>query len=172
MRQILIVAAKEERDIPESRKGAYSHVNIYLRADSDSPFKSPGKKLTKTLYRVIALGREDGLWTIVKNYSADKRGGDPVVKMDRGPNRPTTIPPGTTAWKLQQTRWWNVDRNFGLRVTDIVEGPGAGLLACEFIGSIPDKFWYREGLASSLRLRKELREHVQKDTNRDCSKWN
>ncbi len=169
--EIILVASNPDKEEEGKRKGAYQHVNIYLDSRSKSPFKTPGLKLNKTIYQVGAVKQVEGFWEFVRSFSANKRGGPPITKMDRGPPRPATLPEGTIPWKLQVTRWWSADRSFNFRVTDVVEGPGAGLLACEYLGLKPDKFWLREGLSTSLRLTKDLREKVQKTCNRDCSKW-
>ncbi len=120
---------------------------------------------------MLAVRKEDNLWIAKAWFTGDGRGGPAIVKSDRGDHRPAVLPPGTAPMKVQVTRWWSDDRSFGLRITDVVDGPAKGLLAVEFIGHPPTRFWYNESLQSSLRMPSNLREMVQKETNRDCSKW-
>ncbi len=111
-----------------------------------------------------------GLWTVINTFHADRRGGDAVIKRDRG-NVPATLPPGTIPWKLQINRWWSDDWSFCMRITDVVEGPASGNLICEFLGTRPPRFFYNKTLNASLHMTRELREDVQKRVNRDSRMW-
>ncbi len=116
--------------------GRFAHVNPYgTQRRKEGVFYGDGNFRPPRYYSFI-YQRLFGEPNVVRKYSFDKE--EEEVTMETG-ERPL-VEEGEFEWRIAERRFYASGRDFGIRIIEVVKGPGSGLLATEYVGTRPDAF--------------------------------